>query len=172
MDTQSKTKPKDQPRIPLSERRNLSVIETAEYLGTSRSSLLHDEKNVKGHPQSFRHPARKTTVFDRLELDEWVQQCKWLHRGIISVHKAIIRTRSKSNDTRERAFAALKKGLPKGHVMSMLPSTDGIHFSAVIWPNDGRAPALSVVMEAAETDAYKVWMMLTGDVTAPISAPL
>ena len=147
---------------PLSERRLLSVIETAEYLGTSRSALLAVQKTVTGHPQSVRHPGRKTTVFDRRELDDWIDSIKRQSRGSVGVVSAIVRTRNSSNETPEKAFASLKAGLPKGHKLSYLPSTNGTHFCSIEWPDKpGKVPALEAALPACEADAFTIFMLST-----------
>ena len=156
--------------------RLLSVIEAAEYLGTSRSSLLADEKRIEGHPQSFRHAGRKTTVFDRVELDGWIERLKRDSRGTTAVHQIIVRTREPSSKTTPHgAFAGLKKGLPKGATLTPLPSmyleashdcASGLrpayHLCGISWPDvPGKVPALSVVMQAAETDAFVVVLVIS-----------
>lgn len=62
-------------------KRLYSIEETADYLSTSRSALLADQKRVPGHPQSFRHPGRRSVVFDREELDAYVSRIKADYRG-------------------------------------------------------------------------------------------
>src|SRR5690349_14704402 len=61
-------------------KRLYSIEETADYLSTSRSALLADQKRIPGHPQSFRHPRRRSVVFDREELDAYVARIKAEYR--------------------------------------------------------------------------------------------